>query len=188
MARKIVIDSSSLLNFFRYYYFDKNNGNQINTKLREFIISRIKNGEIIVLDKVNDESQLFDSDFMREIKSDVVKTTIILNEVLKLSKKHYVRENERFFTDPNEIEIEMQHNENTYADLFLVAYCLFIKSSVGDKPILITDETLSIKGYRKLLPKIPTMCKSEGIEYRNIAYLLFEIYKQELQFELKISK
>ena len=78
--------------------------------------------------------------------------------------------------------MELKKYEETVADLYLVAYCNSIKKD--NIPLLITEENERPDG--KLIKKIPTICKEEKIEYRNIPHSLFEIYKDELKFKLNI--
>ena len=188
MSNQFIIDTSSLINFFRYHYFDKNNGTTLYNKLLQFMIDKIKAGEIIVIDKVYNELQSRDSvDFKKAIKKYVVNTDDLLSNVEVLSNNYYIADNERlvFHNDQNQIDTEL-NIEKSSADLFLVAHCINLKNS-GLKPILITEETTNTKQYRKLIEKIPTICRNEHIEYRAIAYLLFELYKTELIFSLKVN-
>lgn len=189
MSQVLVIDACSLINYFKYYYFDKYNANTVNKTLREFIISKIESDEIIVIDKVFDE--LIDSrdnlEFKEEIEDKVVDTTRFLTDVKNLSKKYYIVENEQFFNnDQNRIDAELQNAESKNADLYLIALCLSLKRQ-GKTPVLITEETTNTRAYNKLIHKIPKICRDERIEYRNMPYSLFEIYKQKLEFKLNIN-
>ena len=181
----IIIDTSSLSNFIKYYYFDKNNSNEINSKLQEFILEKINLGEIIIIDKVFDEflGQEF-KDFRKEIKKSVQDTMHLFEKVSESMNKYYIESNERFYKDELQILEEKERMERGYyADLYLIEKCKEIKKN-GKKPILITEE--NFKGDGKLFEKIPKICKNEEIECKMIPHALFEVYKEELKFTLKI--
>ena len=90
----VVIDTSSLLSLVRYYLpFDKNN------ILFDLIKSKVENGEIIVLDKVFNESSytakgvvIEKLDFLK-LKKNQVKTTYILpsKKFFNLMENNYGR-------------------------------------------------------------------------------------------------
>jgi len=192
MERKLVIDANSIIIFFRYYYFDKYNSREIYGKLFEFIVSKIKAGEIIVIDKVFNELHESRQDptmtnFKKQIKKEVVKTEFLLEKIEDLRDRYRIKYNEeKFYDDPNRLELELQNYLEKYADLYLVSYCKNLEEQ-GIKPILITEE--SPKPDKKPVEKIPTICKweNEGIGYRKIPYALFEIYKDELKFKLEVK-
>lgn len=197
MKLKIIIDNNSIINFFRYYYFDKdyNNGKVIYNKLFDFLISKIEKKEIIIIDKVFNEYHR-NNDFKKKIKKSVEDTSFLISFVADLSQKYYIKRNEKFFNyDRNLIEAALFKAEEEDADLFLVAYCKYLleqNDRIEDPEskndvFLITDETNNTKNYNKLIQKIPIICKSEGIKHNNIAYLLFNIYKEELSFYLDIK-
>ena len=195
MARKLVIDTCSVVNFFRYYYFDKKHGGQINKKLIDFFISKINADEIIIIDKVDVELQKWsDYSSMRErIREKTADTAFLSSKVLSLSDKYFIEENERRvmagFVNKDDgkiaVQLEREKFENKHADLFLVAYCRHINDS-GDEAVLITEETNS-KESQKLYPKIPTICNNEHIIPYGIPYLLFEKYRKQLKFSLEVT-
>ena len=192
MERKLVIDANSIIIFFRYYCFDKYNSREIYGKLFEFIVSKIKSGEIIVIDKVFNELQESQRDttmttFKKQIKKEVVKTEFLLEKIETLRDRYRITYNEeKFYNDPHRLELELQNYLEKYADLYLVSYCKNLEEK-GIKAILITEETT--KPDKKPIEKIPTICKwkNECIEYRKMPYTLFEIYKDELKFKLEIK-
>ncbi len=55
MSIKIICDSDSIINYLKYYSFDKNESSIINDKLEEFFLNKVKNEEIIIIDKVHQE-------------------------------------------------------------------------------------------------------------------------------------
>jgi uncharacterized protein (DUF488 family) len=193
----IIIDASSIINFFKYYhrYFllyntkdRKPEFNIIFNGLKDFLIDKINSGEIIVLDKVNNELRSKDFNVFKDaIKNSIIDSLIVFDEVGDLIDKYRILENEKFYNDdPDKINAELELYETKYADLFLVAYANKIKQE-GKKVLVITEETFREDG--KLIPKIPEICKkdNEKIFCRNLPYTLFEFYKDELDFTLEIK-
>ena len=186
----IVIDASSIINFFKYYhsYYGFTDRQTIFEGLKDFLVNKIKKGEIIIIDKVYDELKSFEyTNFKNEIKGNVINSLNMFSEVQNLRDKYYLKENEKFYNgDSTQIESDLEKFETTHADLFLIAECNKLKKS-GKKTLLITEENFGKD--RKLIEKIPVICKKENedIWCRNIPFALFEHYKKELQFSLKIN-
>jgi|SRR3989338_4990279 len=187
MPGPLVIDTCSLMNFFRYYYFDLHDGSKTYTLLRDFLIKKINADEIIILDKVANELKWSEfTNFKKEIRAKIKNTGHLVANIKELSEKYYIKENETniFKDNKNAIEEARRNYENDCADLYLVAHCMELKSQ-GHTPILITEETTRKDG--KLHQKIPTMCKTERIECKNIPHVLFEIYQRELIFTIEVK-
>ncbi|MCK4654724.1 MAG: DUF4411 family protein [Candidatus Cloacimonetes bacterium] len=184
MARKLILDSSSIINFLRYYYFDKNSDNIINAKLNNFIMTKIANHEILVIDKVFNELHRPETiDIKKKIKKDVIDSVYLFPIVENLIDDYYIKSNERFLgNDPELIETEISKYEDTYADLYLIALCMEILKK-NNKVILISEETLSRDD--KLIKKIPTICRDKKIKCEDLPFMLFSIYKDELIFDLE---
>ena len=83
MPNALVIDTSSLINFTKFYYFDKYNEKTIYTNLINFITSKIQSNEIKVIDKVYNE--WFETRYNKElrdgIKDDIVKTEFLISDL-----------------------------------------------------------------------------------------------------------
>ncbi len=186
MSTKLVIDSSSLINFLRYYYFDKNDENTINRKLYNFILNKIVNKEIYVIDKVYNELNNPETILLKkEIRKVTLESIYLFPKVEDLIKEHYIKSNEKYWgNDILLIEPEIHKYQDKYADLYLIALCLELLGN-GNNVVLICEETLSRDD--KLIKKIPTICRKENIECRNLPYMLFTIYKTELVFSLEIK-
>jgi hypothetical protein len=188
MDAVLVIDTSSLINFTKFYYFDKYNEQIVYKNIINFLINKIKERKIIVIDKVYNEwrRNRYNEDIRDEIEDDVFTTESLIPKVQDLINNYQNQENIRLLGwTEQQIEVELNDYESgKIADLYLIACCLKLKED-GKKPILITGETRSNDG--KIIEKIPTICISKRIEYRNIPYALFEIYKNELKFELSIN-
>jgi len=189
-STKIVIDTSSLLDFFKYYQFDRDNeDNEIYEKLIAFLNIKITSKEIIIIDKVY--AELYDTkDYIKLFKKIVEKkiesTTSFINAVKQLSSTVYdnIKENSKKFINIDKaiLDSKIDDYENKNADLYLIEYCSKLKSE-NKEVILITEES---KKEDKLLPKIPTLCRLKGITCENLPYLLFKHYKDELKFYLEI--
>ncbi|MFH0876454.1 MAG: DUF4411 family protein [archaeon] len=155
--------------------------------LLDFLIQKVKSGEIIILDKVNDELLSSDlNEFKVAIKDLIINSLVVFNEVGDLIEKYRILENEKLIDDQDKINAELELYETKYADLFLVAYANKLKSE-GKKVLLITEEKFGKEG--KLIPKIPIICKkeNENTHCRNMPFALFEFYNEELEFSLNIN-
>ncbi len=186
----VIIDASSIMNFFRFYhhYYSKHEHKIIFNGLKDFLVNKIKSGEIVLLDKVYDElkSREFE-EFREKIKDSVINSLIVFDEVQRLMEDYYIIENEKYFNDDKtKIDADLEKYETTYADLYLIAYANLLKSQ-GKKVILITEESFGKDG--KLIEKLPIICKkdNEDIWCRKIPYALFDFYKEELEFNLEIK-
>jgi hypothetical protein len=185
---KVIIDTNSISNFFRYYYFYDNKSKKEESKLFidlcNFLVNEINKGNIIVIDKVDDElesSWEYKKFIYPKIKNKIFKTEyVFLAEITELSK-NVIEKNKKDFT-PEVIEAEINKFESVYADLYLIAY-----SIKNEGTILITDETSNENHNNKLFPKIPNLCKEYNVNWGNISYLLFNIYGSRLKFTLKID-
>ena len=185
MPRKLVIDSDSFINFFRYYSFDKDENGIINEKLIGFIISKIENNEILVIDKVFAELRSPENkNFKEQIQKYVYHTENLLNKIEPLFKEFSIKSRIDFLNDEIYVQSEFHYYLEKYADLYLIALCDELKKQYHDI-VLVTDET--IKKDKKIVEKIPTICERKKIECRNLPYMLFTIYKNELIFDLKIQ-
>lgn len=185
---KVVIDTNSISNFFRYYYFCENKYKKEESKLFidlcNFLVNEINKGNIIVIDKVHDEIKGnwgYKEFIYPKIKNKIFKTEyMFLSEITELSK-NVIEENKKIHS-PEVIEAEINKFESKHADLYLIAYSMKNKST-----IVITDETSNENNNNKLFPKIPNLCKEYNVKWGNISYLLFNIYGSRLKFSLKID-
>lgn len=184
MDKKIVIDTNSLINFFRYYYFDKDNGAKIYNDLIKFFLSKVKSGEIVVIDKVfNEVRDSTSKKIIQPLENYVINTEFLFEKVSELITAYSIPLNIKRYS-VEELGKILDDLEKKDADLYLVAYCKYLKESGADI-ILISDE--SFKADKKVVEKVPTICKGEAIECNNLPYTLFEIYKNELKFNLEVN-
>lgn len=185
---KVVIDTSSLIALVRYYLpFDKDDS------LKDFIQEKVESKEIIIIDKVHEESKyvaqkiiVIQLDFINT-KGNTVKTTDLLpypkffNIVNNQLCNHIIKK----VKDLTETEYEKQKNEYLdSADGKLILYCLREKNNstlLEDQTILVTEET-STENDNKLFKKLPECCRVLGIENCNLPTLL------EKHYNLKLSK
>ncbi len=143
---KVVIDTNSLLALVRYYLpFDKD-GN-----LKSLIKNKIDSGEIIILDKVIEESK-------RVAKGLIIEKLEFLKAKNIQYKTQDLLPNQKFFnqlenslcygSQKNRLsEIEFDKLKEDYlnsADVKLILFCLQDKNTLElDNPVLITEETSS---------------------------------------------
>ncbi len=116
------------------------------------------------------------------LKPSVVDTFSLFPKVQELIENNQREDRLQRYTK-EEIERTLRKYEEKYADLYLIAYCNYLKEQ-DIKPILITEETLTHD--KKLIRKIPTICEKEQIEFQEVPHALFEIYKDELKFTLDV--
>jgi len=192
-ARKFVVDTCSLVNFFKYHYFDKKHGGQINKALIDFIVGKVMADEILIIDKVDAEAQTWPEygNIRARFVSKIIGTDHLSDQIMRLSNSYVIKENEEKIKSQsgevagaNIIDIERSRFENKYADLFLIAYCNSIKNGL-DEVVLITEETHN-RESQKLYPKLPVLCDAEHINWHDLSYLLFENYRKQLKFSLEI--
>lgn len=185
MTTKILCDSDSIFNFLKYYTFDKNNSSIIYDKLIGFIVEKIKKGDLIIIDKVYKELKSPETfNFKKNIRNDIFSTDHLLDKIELLFNEFKIQSRIDFLGDDLLVQSEYNYYINKYADLYLIACCDEFKKQ-NLHPILVTEET--VKKDKKIVEKIPTICKRKEIECQNLPYLLFIIYKNELIFDLKIN-
>lgn len=182
---RIVIDTSSLLALVRYYLpFDKDDS------LKKFIIGRIDAGEIIILDKVFEESKFIAKGIIiKELnppKNKIVKTSDILPAPKFFNQLEHqfcygVQKNRL-----NSAEFEIEKNKFLdSADAKQILYCIKDKNSLDiDRPILVTEETKT-ENDSKLFKKLPEICTILEIEHCNLTTLLNDHLKINLSKYLK---
>lgn len=171
---KVLIDTSSLLALVRYYLpFEKENA------LQDLIREKIDQGEIIILDKVYEESKY-------------VSKGIIINELpfIKNKSRHYKTDEllpqPKFFRildtqlaigiQKNKLsDVEYLLNRNQFlesADAKLILYCLRDQNTLGlDKPVIVTEETQA-ENDKKTFKKLPAICHILGINHITLPELL----------------
>ncbi|MFP5470068.1 MAG: DUF4411 family protein [Bacteroidia bacterium] len=188
---KVVIDTSSLMALVRYYLpFDKDDS------LKNFIQKKVESKEIIVLDKVHEESKyvakgivLKQLDFIKE-KSNTVKTADLLPypKFFNIVDNQLCNQTIKKLKGINETEYEKQKNEYLdSADGKLILYCLSEKKQntlLDDKTILVTEETSS-ENDSKLFKKLPECCKILELENCTLPTLLENHYNIKLSNYLK---
>lgn len=180
---KVVIDTSSLMALVRYYMpFDKDDS------LKNFFKSKIENKEIIIIDKVAQESKrnaqglIISSLEFIEDKKNQLKTETILpqpnfirdleNRLCYASKKNMLSEEE--FENRKEAFLED-------ADAKLILFCLSNNRGLElDKVILVTEETKT-ENDGKPFKKLPEMCDLLNISHCSLPTLL------EKEYNLKLS-
>ncbi len=168
---KVVIDTNSLLSLVRYYLpFDKN------SILFDFIKMRIKEGEIIIIDKVLEECNynskgiviktldyLQDKTFLKSAKVPYKTEDIIApspSKFLAQVDNNFVIGSQKNRLKPEEYDAEKNRFLKS-ADLNQIIVSLTLVKE-GHEVILVTEET-EISNDNKLFKKIPAICKELNI-------------------------
>ena len=179
---KVVIDANSLLSLVRYYLpFDKK------SVLFEFIKEKISQGEIIIIDKVLEESSytakglvirtltyLDDKPFLKTAKIPY-KTEFLLApapaKFLRQVENQFVNTVVRKQRGLTDTEFENQKNKFLNdADMKQIILCLnYMKDS--EEVVLVSEETES-SNDNKLFKKIPAICRELGIPTMTLPELL----------------
>ncbi len=184
---RALIDTTSLVSFVRYYLpFDKED------KLKKLLERKFKSGELIILDKVFEESG-------RVAKGIVIKELKFLADKKKQVKTDVILPEQKFFNIlENQLCYGAQKNRLTStqfeklkeefldtADAKLILYCEQDKNALElDKPVLVTEETRT-ENDNKLFKKLPEICSILNIEYCNLPVLLRDHFKINLSEYLK---
>jgi hypothetical protein len=163
---KGIIDTSSLLNITRYYIpFDKN-GNFKNELERLFL-----GGEIVVIDKVIDESKNISRGivplglpfiFSASNRKLIVNTSSVLPDPTFLSRLETDYCNQTVRTRQLINAAEFANRKTAFvrgADAKQIIYALKIATSA---PLVVTEES-SIENDGKLFKKIPSICLLAGV-------------------------
>ena len=184
---RAAIDTTSLVSFVRYYLpFDKAD------KLKKLLEKKFNSGEVIVLDKVFEESG-------RVAKGIVTEKLDFLDDKKKLVKTDMILPEQKFFnilenqlcygSQKNKLtdvqfEIEQKRYLNS-ADAKLILFCEKDKNNLGlDKPILVTEESRS-ENDGKLFKKLPEICSILNIEHCNLPTLIKDHFQINLSDYLK---
>ena len=182
---KYIIDRNSLINLQRYYLFDKNDNSEQYEKFRRFFENKFDHGEIIIIDKVDKEG----IDWIKKefsMNSEKIVSTEDNLQILQ-AIANYNRNINPNCTYTDEEKNTFKREELKKADLSLIAYCKKLKDKEEDV-CLITEETKSENFNKKLYKKIPTICQNYSIDCCNIAQLIFDKFKDQINFTIKIKE
>lgn len=188
---KVVIDTSSILSLVRYYLpFDKKG------VLFQFIKSKIKNGEIIIIDKVLEECQYYSKGLILtklfyltdKIFLKSTKTPFLTDSLLVPNTKQFFHQLNNVFVN-NVIrkkltDVEFENQKTSFiesADMKQVILCLKLMDD-GEQAILVTEETES-NNDNKLFKKIPAICKELNIETLTLPELLGKYNDIDIYFQ-----
>lgn len=184
---RAVIDTTSLVSFVRYYLpFDKAD------KLKKLLEKKFNSGELIVLDKVYEESRFVAKGIVSKELSFLTKSTKIIKTDLILPEPKFFKrlENELCYGAQRnklttiEFEIEQKKFLES-ADAKLILYCEKDKNSLElDKPILVTEETRS-ENDNKLFKKLPEICAILSIDHCSLPTLLRDYFQIDMSEYLK---
>ena len=175
-----IIDTSSLLAFVRYYLpFDKNG------TFTGLFRSKFENGEIIILDKVFEESKfiaqgiiLKELEFINDKKKRINTNSLIPSKkFFNLLENQFCNKDIVRLKGITEVEFEQEKNRYlTTPDANLLLYSLSIKAN---SPIVVTEETKAAND-NKIFKKIPENCKEIDIECCSLPKLLKDHFKIDI--------
>lgn len=190
---KVVIDTNSLLSLVRYYLpFDKKG------VLFNFFKTKIERGEIIIIDKVLEQSTfiskriivqkldfLNDKNFLKKAKVPyktdsllVPNTKLFFHQLNNVFVNHIVKK-ARNITD-----VEFENRINAFlneADMKQIILCLNLIKD-GERVVLVTEETEN-SNDNKLFKKIPAICKELQIETMTLPELIAKYDGIDIDFQ-----
>lgn len=184
---RAVIDTTSLVSFVRYYLpFDNAD------KLKKLLEKKFNTGEVMVLDKVYEESKFVAKRIViKELKFLTKSPKIINTDLILPEQKFFNRlENELCYgTQRNKLtSVQYEIEEKKFletADAKLILFCEKDKNSLElDRPILVTEETRS-ENDNKLFKKLPEICEILNIGHCNLPTLLRDHFQINLSEYLK---
>lgn len=178
---KVAIDTSSLLSLVRYYLpFDKNN------ILYDYIKKRVDAKDILILDKVYEESKYIAKgiviqklNYLKD-KKHIIKTTELLPD-----QKFFNQLENQFINGSvrNKLsEVEFESRKNDYLELADAKLLLYSLKHRDENIIIVSEETDS-SNDNKSFKKLPSICKILNLKIITLPQLL-ELYK-EIDFEFK---
>lgn len=177
----VTIDTSSLLSLVRYYLpFD------INNILFDLIKSKIENEEIIVLDKVFEESSYTSKGIVIEtleylkLKKNQVNTTDILP-----SQKFFNQLENNFINGSAKNKLSPVEFENRKDEFLESADAKLLLYSIQNKKndIIIVSEETENSNDNKAFKKLPVICRFLNLEIITLPELLKKY--SEIEFEFK---
>ncbi len=177
----VAIDTSSLLSLVRYYLpFDKNN------ILHGYIKERIESKDILILDKVYEESKYTAKgiitsklDYLKD-KKHIIKTDDLLpdQKFFNQLENQFINKSVR-----NKLsDVEFENRKNDYLELADAKLLLYSLKHREDNIVIVSEETDS-SNDNKSFKKLPAICKILKLDILTLPQLLDQ-YK-EIDFEFK---
>ena len=190
---KVAIDTNSLLWLVRYYLpFDKK------SVLFDFIKAKIKDGEIIIIDKILEECEytskglvLNSIDYLTE-KSFLKAHKIPSNTefILPPSPAKFLRQVENQFVNgvqKNRLTpVEFENRKNDFmnsADIKLILFCLNLKKDNPSEDIYLITEETEDSNDQKVFKKIPAICRVLELETLTLPQMMDKFDKINLEFK-----
>jgi hypothetical protein len=168
----VLIDTSSLLAFVRYYLpFDKNQ------KIKSLFHEKYESGDLVILNKVFEEAKFIAQGIiLKELDFILDKTKHVKTDNLLPDKRFFnLLENQFCNKDVVRLrgitEVEFEQEKTRYlgnADAAILLYALKRKS---ENPLIVTEESRS-SNDGKIFKKIPDNCKELQINCCSLPTLL----------------
>jgi len=190
---KVAIDTNSLLSLVRYYLpFDKK------SVLFDFIKTKIKDGEIIIIDKILEEC-------VYTSKGLVLSSIDYLTEKAFL-KAHKIPSNTEFILPPapakflRQVEnqfvngvqknrltpVEFENRKNDFmnsADMKLILFCMNLKKDNPSEDIYLVTEETEDSNDSKVFKKIPAICRVLELETLTLPQMIEKFDKINIEFK-----
>ena len=184
----VIIDTSSLLAFVRYYLpFDKN------SILKNLLKEKFESGELLLIDKVYFEARgiskgivIEELEFLSDKSKHINTANIFPNsKFFSMLEDSYCNKTIRKAKSISDVEFEQNKKEYLEnADAKMILYALEHLSDIEFiKPIIVTEETKS-GNDGKLFKKIPDICEISGIPCCNLQTLLKDYFRVDITFNL----
>lgn len=184
----VIIDTSSLLAFVKYYLpFDKN------STLKNLLKDKFESGELILIDRVYFEIKgIAKGIIVEELEFLSNKSKHIKTESIFPTSKFFTMLEDNFcnkavrkakgITDVQFEQAKRQYLED--ADAKMILYALEHLSDIEFiKPIIVTEET-KYGNDGKLFKKIPDICEMSGIPCCNLQTILKDYFKVDVTFNI----
>lgn len=183
-----LMDTSSLMALTRYYIpFDSKK------VLFELIEKKITTKEILILDRVHNETAYFGSGVIQQVlpyiknNSNVVKTKDILPDAkfLSMLENNFCNSLQKSKISDVEFESEKKKYIEVDADIKLILFGLKeCRNTSIDKLVVVTEESRA-NNDGKVFKKIPAICDTLGIETCTISEYLNIHLKVEINYSYK---
>lgn len=175
------IDTSSLLSLVRYYLpFDKNN------ILFDLIKSKIENGEIIVLDKVFEESSYTSKGIVVETLEYLKLKKNQINTIDILPSQKFFNQLENNFINgsaKNKLSsVEFENRKDEFMESADAKLLLYGIQKKREGMIIVSEET-ETNNDNKAFKKLPAICKFLDLDIITLPDLLKKY--SEIEFEFK---
>ncbi len=184
---RTIIDTSSLVRMAQYYHpFDSTDA------LNAFLQTEIKNGSVIILDRVLKEIQFVSQGIAYKTFSCLKNKKFIRSTKDLIPPQRFYNMLDNNFVDRAMRNLKFRDDENGYqdarqsylqgADCNMIVYAMK-ENTVIDPIQILTEESVNLNDG-KLFKKIPSICKELNIPTVNVVEY-FKQHNEDLSIEVK---